>query len=104
MSRAFGVVIVLWMCAGAAKSNDVVQLYRTAMDACARSHISVYDDGVTSAILIARVLVGVCRRENQVFYTAVVSGRSDAYRDGFNRANVEEFTGLVLLHRTGSLK
>jgi len=104
LSRTLGVVIALWMCMGATRSSDLSQLYKDAMDTCARSNVSAYDDGVTSANLVARVLVGICRRENQVFYTAAMSGRSEAYREGFNNANVEEFTGLVLLHRTGTQK
>ena len=78
LSRTLGVVIALWICSGAARSSDLLQLYKSAMDTCARSSLSAYDDGATSAILVARVLVGVCRRENQVFYTAAMSGRSDA--------------------------
>jgi len=104
LSRTLGVVIALWMCSGAARSNDSLQLYKNAMETCLGSHISAYDDGTTSAIRVARVLVGVCRREYQMFYTSAMSGRSDAYRGAINSATEEDFTGLVLLHRTGSLK
>lgn len=104
MSRTFGVVIALWICSGAARSSDLLQLYKNAMETCLRGHISAYDDGATSATLVARVLVGVCRREYKVFYAAAMSGRSDAYRGAINSDTEEDFTGLVLLHRTGSLK
>ena len=104
MSRILAAVIAASICSGAARGDDLLQLYKNAMETCLRSRISAYDDGATSAVLVARVLVGVCRREYQVFYTAAMSGRSDAYRGGINSATEEDFTGLVLLHRTGSLK
>lgn len=104
MSRILAAVIAVTICSGAARGNDLLQLYKSAMETCLRSRISAYDDGRTSAILVARVLVGVCRREYLVFYTAAMSGRSASYRGAINRDTEEDFTGLVLLHRTGSLK
>jgi hypothetical protein len=104
LSRVLATVIAVSICSGAARSDDLLQLYKNAMETCLRDRISAYDDGATSAILVARVLVGVCRREYQVFYTAAMSERSDAYRKAINSATEEDFAELVLLHRTGSLK
>jgi hypothetical protein len=104
LSRILGALIAISICSGAARGDDLLQLYKNAMETCLHSRVSSYDDGATSAILVAHVLVGICRREYQGFYTAAMNGRSDAYKGAINRATEEDFTGLVLLHRTGSLK
>jgi hypothetical protein len=91
--------VVLLASSGFARADSPVTRYRDAMDACAGRYMLSYDDGVSPAREVARVLVGLCRRENHALYSTVVAGHSHAYVVGFNHANEEEFTGFVLWHR-----
>ncbi|HEY5330798.1 MAG TPA: hypothetical protein VIJ79_12995 [Acidobacteriaceae bacterium] len=99
MLRSACVLLVLSVFTGAANAQNAIQLYKAALYSCANKTLPGYDDGVTSAAVVAHVLVGVCRRQTEPQYLAAMGDRSAAYRRGFNGAAEEAFTGLVLQHR-----
>jgi len=103
MLRTARLVLVLAIWAGAANAQDAIQAYKAALRSCANNSLAAYDDGVTSAAIVAHVLVGVCRRQSGPLYLAAMSDRSAAYRRGFDGAAEEAFTGLVLEHRAAKL-
>jgi hypothetical protein len=57
------------------------------------------DDGISSAPVVARALLGVCRRENQKLFERTMAGQSRAYVAGYENAATEQFTAFVLMHR-----
>jgi len=84
--------------------GDLVQLYKRALESCVDTNVSAYDDGVTSAAVVAHILAGICQRENQVFYVAATSDRSLAYKREVNKLVEEDVTALVLRHRATKMR
>ncbi len=103
MFRTVCLLLVLSVWAGVANAQDAMQIYKAALRSCANKSLVAYDDGVTSAAVVAHVLVGVCRRQSEPQYIAAMGDRSAAFRRGFNGAAEEAFTGLVLQHRAMKL-
>lgn len=81
-------------------SSDPAITYKHAIEECGGESVWRYDDGMTSPDLVAAVILGVCRRQNQPLYAAASAGRTNAWMAGFERAAAEELTGLVLWHRS----
>ncbi|HAO39334.1 MAG TPA: hypothetical protein DEA80_16315 [Afipia sp.] len=98
MRRVFLLIFLLQMTPSNAQSPLVE--YRAALEYCAGRHMVEFDDGVSSAPVIARALFGVCRRENQKLFERAMAGQSRAYVTGYENAATEQFTTFVLMHRT----
>lgn len=73
--------------------------YRAALEYCAGRHMVDLDDGISSATVVARALLGVCRRENQSLFGRTMAGKSHSYVVGYENAATEQFTTFVLTHR-----
>lgn len=104
MGKWIALICLLLMSPGLALSADSVTEYRNALDECAGESVWTYDDGVTSANVVAKVLVGICRRKNQALYSLVIAAHSNSWVTGFERAATEQFTGFVLWHRANKAK
>jgi hypothetical protein len=97
MRYVFLLVFLLHMTPSHAQSPQVE--YRAALEYCAGQHMVDLDDGISSAPIIARALLGVCRRENQRLFERAMAGQSRAYVTGYENAAAEQFTTFVLTHR-----
>ena len=51
-------IVVAWP--GLALSADPIAQFRDAMDYCAGKNMSSYDDGMSPANVVSKVLVGLC--------------------------------------------
>jgi len=104
MRASIGLGLFLMLSPVFAAAADAVNTYKQAIEYCAGESIGSFDDGVSSPIVVARVILGVCHRKHSTLYTAAKAGRSDLFMVGFERAALEEFTGFVLWHRTNKWK
>jgi hypothetical protein len=82
-----------------ALSANEVGNYREAERRCAVANITHYDDGVTPANVVAKVLSRICRAENRELYSLAISGHPSAYAKGIDGAEIDFLTGIVLFHR-----
>jgi hypothetical protein len=73
--------------------------YRAALEHCAGLNMRDLDDGISPATVIARALLGVCRRENQSLFEQVMARQSRAFVMGYEKAATDQFTTFVLMHR-----
>ena len=83
----------------AAIAAEPTKRYKDAMDYCAGENVARFDDRVSPANVVAKVLLGICRRQNQDSYETLAAGRSRAWLTGYDGAQLEQFTGFVLWHR-----
>ncbi len=97
MRRLFLLIFLLQMSPSNAQSPLVE--YRAALEYCAGRHMVELDDGISSAPVIARALLGVCKREKQKFFERAMAGQSRAFVTGYENAATEQFTTFVLMHR-----
>lgn len=97
MRRLVLLALLLQISSSYAQSPTVE--YKAALEYCAGQHMVDLDDGISSAPIIARTLLGVCRRENQKLFERAMVGQSRAYVTGYENAATEQFTAFVLMHR-----
>jgi len=97
MRYVFLLVFFLQVSSSYAQSPNVE--YRAALEHCAGLHMVDLDDGISSAAVVARALLGACRRENQRLFERAMAGQSRAYVTGYENAATEQFTTFVLMHR-----
>lgn len=96
--RRIAVLIVLLQLAPSHAQSPAGE-YRAALEYCAGLNMHDLDDGISSATVIARTLLGICRRENQSLFEHAMAGQSRAFITGYEKAATEQFTAFVLMHR-----
>src|SRR5882757_909265 len=99
MFRLVAAILIAATCPTSASSATTISQYQDAISYCAGEDVWNYDDGVSPANVVAKILLGICRRQNQALYSYISAEHSNAFMAGFNRASEEEFTSFVLFHR-----
>jgi hypothetical protein len=85
-------------------SENGLERYQKAADYCAGQNVRKLDDGITSAEVIADVMLTECRNTLIGLWKSAIKGKSNAWIEGYNRAQLKQFTAYVLMHRTGHVE
>jgi hypothetical protein len=78
--------------------------YQYAMDLCAGRVVANLDDGISSAEVVANVLLQECKGENWNLWEALSKSQSKDFVTAFGRLQLTKFTAHVLYNRAAQRK
>jgi hypothetical protein len=88
----------------AVASDSSIKSYQIATNYCAGQNVKKLDDGISSAEVVADVMLDQCRNIHIDLWKIVIRGKSLSWIEGYHRAQLKQFTAYVLMNRTGHVE